>query len=613
MRNTYELIYRWILARAVQILEAGLSLISTLKNNVRTCRIELVMLAVLPVVLAVLVSIAMGIKLSLLGLSLLLFQNIHFLKLNLNAYKGGQKLAPWPAIAASWPAIVGIIVLIGLCDPMACFDTAKWGLAVILLGWPSFWIIHYSFSWLTMSHNKRGFGPMTLSDIVAGISTFILFIVASLSLSLFIRVWRHLPLAEARKKATVHAIVHQLCLYILKFHFTTTQKNEGLEHLDFSQPRLLMVNHQSHIDLVVILKLHPKIIVLTNEWVWNNIFYGTIVRYLDYIPSHVGLEQQLTKVQEKVKQGYSVLVFPEGTRTPNGKIQRYRQGAFQLARALNLPIQPMLIHGARECLPKKEFYLHPSQLSLRVYPVDATKISADENNSCGPLAKYWTKIMRERETALKNELETDDYYSPILLRHYRYKGALLEWTLASMLEQAKHYQVHHENLPKKGELIEMGCGYGLLAYHLKLRAPERVYLGVDGDPSKISIAKGVFIADHPCEFSYAELQDWAPPPADAYIFNQVLEDLTFLRQRELLNHCAEHLKPHGTILVCGAHQDLQAWAQSRHINCEFRLDIPTGLAILKKCEPHQPSERQARDSARHLVNQDALEISHAAL
>jgi 1-acyl-sn-glycerol-3-phosphate acyltransferase len=135
----------------------------------------------------------------------------------------------------------------------------------------------------------------------------------------------------------------------------------------FETPSVIISNHQSHLDLMAIMLLTPNLIILTKNWVWHNPFYGMIIRYADFFP--VSETEQMTEMlAEKVKQGYSVVIFPEGTRSADCHIQRFHRGAFYLAEQLGVDIVPVFIKGFGEVLPKTSFHLHPGHMSLEVMP-----------------------------------------------------------------------------------------------------------------------------------------------------------------------------------------------------------------------------------------------------
>ena len=63
----------------------------------------------------------------------------------------------------------------------------------------------------------------------------------------------------------------------------------------------------------------------------------------------------------------SVVVFPEGTRSSDGHIKKFKRGAFQLAVDLNMPVVPMTINGSYNILPKSSFFVHPGKLTLQIH------------------------------------------------------------------------------------------------------------------------------------------------------------------------------------------------------------------------------------------------------
>jgi len=134
----------------------------------------------------------------------------------------------------------------------------------------------------------------------------------------------------------------------------------------FDKPAVIISNHQSHFDLMCMMGLTPKLIILTNDWVWNSIFYGRIIRYADYFPVSNGVEKIMDKLETVVNKGYSVVVFPEGTRSEDCSIQRFHQGAFYLAEKLQLEIIPVLLHGVGHLLPKRKLLIRKGAIHIKV-------------------------------------------------------------------------------------------------------------------------------------------------------------------------------------------------------------------------------------------------------
>ena len=148
-------------------------------------------------------------------------------------------------------------------------------------------------------------------------------------------------------------------------------------------------------------------IVLVNKWVWNNFFYGSVVRFADFYPVYKGLDFNLEKLQEKVREGYSILAFPEGKRTPDGRIKRFHQGAFGIAEKLGIDIQPIIIHGAYDCLPKTEQFLKRGRITIKFFPRIKPRATIVENHrTYRDQVKDVTRFYRESHEELREQLET---------------------------------------------------------------------------------------------------------------------------------------------------------------------------------------------------------------
>jgi 1-acyl-sn-glycerol-3-phosphate acyltransferase len=142
----------------------------------------------------------------------------------------------------------------------------------------------------------------------------------------------------------------------------------------FERPAVIVCNHQSHLDLVCIMMLSPKIVVLTNDWVWNCPFYNIIIHRAEFYPVSDGMDRNTERLRGLVARGYSVVVFPEGTRSADCKVGRFHVGAYQLARELGVDILPLTLYGTGKVLPKHSVILRPGHMHIEVgrrYAADA--------------------------------------------------------------------------------------------------------------------------------------------------------------------------------------------------------------------------------------------------
>ena len=134
----------------------------------------------------------------------------------------------------------------------------------------------------------------------------------------------------------------------------------------FAKPAVIICNHQSHLDLMLMLSQTPKMIVLTNDWVWNSPFFGKVLQNAEYYPVSMGIDIMLPKLKDLVERGYSIAVYPEGTRSKDCRIGRFHKGAFHIASTLKLDILPFVEYGAGKVLPKGGKYLRKGSIRLQI-------------------------------------------------------------------------------------------------------------------------------------------------------------------------------------------------------------------------------------------------------
>ncbi len=199
------------------------------------------------------------------------------------------------------------------------------------------------------------------------IFSFCFFLVAALYLTVLGFVLLTLGGKTAKHKETYHRILQRVAKFVIHHVPGTTYSYVNDSHESFATPAMIVSNHQSHLDLMGVMMMTPKLIILTKNWVWHNPFYGIIIRYADFFPM-TDTEQMMDDLSLKIKEGYSVVIFPEGTRSATCRIQRFHRGAFYLAEKLNLDIIPVFIKGFGKVLPKTSFHLHPGHMSLEVWP-----------------------------------------------------------------------------------------------------------------------------------------------------------------------------------------------------------------------------------------------------
>lgn len=148
------------------------------------------------------------------------------------------------------------------------------------------------------------------------------------------------------------------------------RKVEGLEGVPKDRPFIIAANHSSYYDALlvpclIIPKVNKKIHALVNSYYWKNFAAKLILDWGESIPVYVekekGSGQKNKKAFEKaldyLKKGDLVMVFPEGKRSPDGKLQKAFTGIAKLALKSKIPVLPVGIIGAYKVLPKGKILL----------------------------------------------------------------------------------------------------------------------------------------------------------------------------------------------------------------------------------------------------------------
>lgn len=212
-----------------------------------------------------------------------------------------------------------------------------------------------------------------------------------------------------RKKENLHEIICTTFRFLLFRHGIPgcryTQKNDSGE--DFSRPAVIICNHQSHLDLIPMLALTPKLVLLTNDWVWNSPFYGYIIHRAEFLPVSRGMDSVLPQLRDLVRRGYSIALYPESTRSLDCSVGRFHQGAFYLADALDLDIIPVVLYGAGKALPKHGRYLRRwpvhMEIDARITPDEQLNMGKDLRQRASAARKYYIERYRD----ISNMIEQD--------------------------------------------------------------------------------------------------------------------------------------------------------------------------------------------------------------
>jgi 1-acyl-sn-glycerol-3-phosphate acyltransferase len=149
---------------------------------------------------------------------------------------------------------------------------------------------------------------------------------------------------------------------------------EGAEHIDPLRPSVYAVNHTSNVEppvlYMVLRALHWRRQILYKAELHNLPVLAQGFDFVGFVPIQRGNREQsqraIEKASERIRAGYSFLVFPEGTRSRTGELLPFKKGASILAIRAQAPLVPMAIVGARAAMRKGSFIISPVTIRIRV-------------------------------------------------------------------------------------------------------------------------------------------------------------------------------------------------------------------------------------------------------
>jgi len=188
-------------------------------------------------------------------------------------------------------------------------------------------------------------------------------------------------------------------------------RNKEKEYRD--GPVILMINHQSLFDIIVIYQaLDTQFRWLVKDSLFKIPIFGNAMKGIGYIPVHRGDRrksmQSIFNAAKKINEGSSILVFPEGTRTklPHGEMGPFLKGSFLLAKKSKVPIQPITIWGCGEVLPKNEKVKIQRVYSANVKVIfhDIIKSDEYEDMNLNTLSNHVRSIIESPFKELREEI-----------------------------------------------------------------------------------------------------------------------------------------------------------------------------------------------------------------
>ena len=153
---------------------------------------------------------------------------------------------------------------------------------------------------------------------------------------------------------------------------------EGLEHVNPRETAIYCVNHQSAMDIpVLFVNLPVQFRFVAKRSLFNLPFMGWHMRRSGHIPvdrdrPHEAMKS-MKKVAQEIREGKSVLLFPEGHRSRNGQLLPFKAGSFYIAILAGVPIVPITVNGTPYVLKPDTYHVRAGQTEIIVHPAISTE------------------------------------------------------------------------------------------------------------------------------------------------------------------------------------------------------------------------------------------------
>ena len=202
-----------------------------------------------------------------------------------------------------------------------------------------------------------------------------------------------------KKRRVVHRISAWLTDTVFIFAPLSRRRVVGVENIDPNKAYVMVLNHQSMVDILSIYNLPLVFKWVSKREVYRIPLVGRLLwMHGDIVINRASAKEAMQLVHSKgmewLKKGATVSIFPEGTRSKDGEIQRFKGGAFALAKEAGVEILPVVLDGTTKIFKPKSFWVNWKHcLTIKVLPpISVEKVVATDTSE---LANEVREMMAE--------------------------------------------------------------------------------------------------------------------------------------------------------------------------------------------------------------------------
>lgn len=323
----------------------------------------------------------------------------------------------------------------------------------------------------------------------------------------------------------------------------------------FAPPAIVISNHQSAVDVMLVVSLPGDVRQTAKKRIFDTPVLGVGCKLLGHVlvePNQP--EVTLQRCREKLAEGASVHFYPEGTRSYDGFVQRFHRGAFELALELRQEILPIVLCDTWTGVPRDAYWFEPYHAVVRALP-RVTPQNFDYSQGSAALMRHCEKIVRDALQEQLDELNTPRVLRRKVERLYRYQGAFVDRFAHWKLKTDPMFAALDRVVPRRGLILDLGCGYGLAVHWLAYGTDGRRFLGVDYDEDKIRVAQRTAPHSERVQFQVQDILDWEYPACEAILLLDVLHYWLAEKQKIILAKARAALRPGGRLVLREAARD----------------------------------------------------------
>lgn len=332
-------------------------------------------------------------------------------------------------------------------------------LTVVLMTWI---VPPMTFYWLTKTNGYYRRRPVTIEHLIRTLYCTLAYLFEILYGCIFGLIIKLLPCRKEKNTRWFHRVICKTMQANIHHIWGVQTVIHNKNDEDFSRGSIIISNHQSILDPILMLALSPNVLILISEKVWKNPVVHMLFKLAGFINLNQPMETLKEEIAKAVKKMYNVVLFPEGKRNEEN-ITRFHKGAFYIAQQIGADILPVYLHGVGHVMPKGSGFASRGQIDIGV----GKRISAKELSGLGDadqlIAHHFQIEYQNKLEQWKKVIETTHYFRNTIISMYTYKGVSVERETKRLLKQYDDFSRWIDNFKTSESnaivsVINAGCG-----------------------------------------------------------------------------------------------------------------------------------------------------------